>query len=250
MNYLSLASGIGGIDLGLDRAGMTCIGQVEIDPFCQRILERHWPEVPRHDDIRTAVEWWADRPAPDLVAAGFPCQPVSRGGKRQAQNDPRWLWPAVARVVRRLRPRYVLLENVVGLLDGGISDVLGDLAALGFDAEWQVIRASDVGAPTIRERVVIVAYPEGVYGLSRGVLVESRDGGAPKPVGGLPGLAEDQRRAAATQWLEREPRVDRLAHGVPGQVDRLRVAGNAVVPQLAEHVGRLIVAADLSERAA
>ena len=243
LTYLSLFSGVGGIDLGLDRAGMTCVGQVEIDPYCQRVLARHWPGVPRHDDVRTVIGWWGNRPAPDLVAAGFPCQPVSRGGYRRVQADERWLWPAVAEVVRHLRPRWLLLENVSGLLDRGMGEVLGDLAAIRYDAEWQVICASDVGAPHGRERVVVLAYPEGVYGLSRGVLVESRDGRAPQPVGGLPGLAEDQRRAAAVEWLEREPRVDRLAHGLPAQVDRLRVAGNSVVPQLAEFVGSAVLAA-------
>lgn len=250
MNVLSLCSGVGGLELGLERAGMTVVGQVEIDPYCQRVLARHWPGVPRHDDVRTTVEWWGDRPAPDLVAAGFPCQPVARGGYRRVQADDRWLWPAVAHVIRCLRPRWVFLENVAGLLDRGMGDVLGDLAAERYDAEWQVVCASDVGAPHGRGRVVVVAYPEGLYGLTRGVLVESRDGRAPEPIGGLPGLAEDQRRLAAIEWLEREPRVDRLAHGIPAQVDRLRVAGNAVVPQLSEFVGQHILTADRERSAA
>ncbi len=146
MNVLSVCSGIGGLDLGLERAGMTVVGQVEIDPWCRRVLAKHWPEVPRHDDIRTCVEWWGDRAAPDLVAGGIPCQPSSRAGQqRKAQADSRWLWPAFAEFVRHLRPRFILVENPPGLLDpvtikdddGGVigytrspvEDILGDLAA-------------------------------------------------------------------------------------------------------------------------
>ena len=131
MNVLSLFAGIGGLELGLERAGMTVVGQVEIDPYCRRVLAKHWPEVPRHDDVRTAVEWWRGgdpRPVVDLVCGGFPCQPVSVAGQRLAQADPRWLWPAFHTVVRGLRPRYVLVENVPGLLAAGMGDVLGDLA--------------------------------------------------------------------------------------------------------------------------
>lgn len=143
MNYLSLFSGIGGLDLGLDRAGMTCVGQVEIDPFCRKVLAKHWPEVPRHDDVRTAVEWWLgeSRPAVDVVAGGFPCQPVSNAGLRLAQQDPRWGWPATYVVIRELRPRFAILENVPGLLRRGMGDVLGDLAESGYDAQWDCVPA-------------------------------------------------------------------------------------------------------------
>ncbi len=91
MNYLSLFSGIGGLDLGFDRAGMSCVGQVERDPFCQRVLAKHWPEVPRHDDVRTAPDWWLGtaRPAVDVVVGGFPCQPFSTAGRRQGVADER-----------------------------------------------------------------------------------------------------------------------------------------------------------------
>lgn len=160
MNVLSLFTGIGGLDLGLERAGMTIAGQVEIDPWCRSILAKHWPEVPRHDDVRTCVEWWGDR-AVDLVCGGFPCQPVSLAGKGLAQADSRWLWPAFADVIRALRPRYALMENVPGLLGRGLGDVLGDLAELGYDAEWDCLPAAYVGAPHIRNRVWIVAYVAG-----------------------------------------------------------------------------------------
>src|SRR5437868_15209237 len=95
----------------------------------------------------------------DLIAGGFPCQPVSLAGRRRGSADERWLWPEFARLIRVLRPRYVLVENVPGLLvGGGMAEVLGDLAALGFDAEWDCISAAHVGAPHLRYRVFIVAH--------------------------------------------------------------------------------------------
>jgi DNA (cytosine-5)-methyltransferase 1 len=162
LNVLSLFAGIGGLDLGLERAGMTTVGQVELDPYCRSVLARRWPEVPRHDDVRTCSEWWMGepRPAVDVVSGGFPCQPDSVAGLRLAQADERWLWPAMATVVGDLRPRLVIVENVPGLLTAGFGDVLGDLAALGFDAEWDCIPASAFGAPHRRDRVFVVAYAQ------------------------------------------------------------------------------------------
>lgn len=244
--YLSLFSGIGGLDLGLDRAGWTCAGQVEIDPFCRRVLARHWPEVPRHDDVRTAPEWWAAEPRPTvlLVAGGFPCQPFSTAGRRLGIADERWGWPWMLEVVRAAQPRYVLVENVPGLLADrdAFGTVLADLATLGFDAEWSLLRASEFGAPHPRERLYVVAYPPGVDGGARDLLGEGGERRSPLAVGGLPGLAAHQRRRAASEWLAREPGVARLAHGPSEWLDRIRALGNAVVPQVAEHVGRLILA--------
>ncbi|MER7697006.1 DNA cytosine methyltransferase [Streptomyces sp. NPDC096095] len=118
LTVMSLFSGIGGIELGLERAGMRTVGQVEINKFCQRVLAHHWPEVPRHDDVRTANEWWdsTPRPAVDVVAGGFPCQPFSLSGKQHGTGDERWMWPEMAAVVRHVRPRYVVLENVGDLV--------------------------------------------------------------------------------------------------------------------------------------
>lgn len=131
MNVGSLFSGIGGFDLGLERAGMTVKWQVENDPYCNRVLAKHWPDVTRYGDIKTID--WSEVEHVDLICGGFPCQPVSLAGKRQAQADERWLWPEFARAVCALRPRYVLVENVPGLLSKGLGDILGDLAALGME---------------------------------------------------------------------------------------------------------------------
>ncbi|MCW2601828.1 MAG: hypothetical protein JWM02_3657 [Frankiales bacterium] len=244
-NVLSLFAGAGGLELGLERAGMTVVGQVERDPYCLSVLTRNWPEVPKHDDATTAVEWWRRtvRPRVDLVAAGFPCQPFSLGGFQRGVEDERWLWPAVERVLRALRPRFCLLENVSALHRDPVAFgwVLRDLHALGFDAEWTLLRASDVGAPHLRERLILLAYAQGEHGFARYLLEQGRDGRSPLATGGLPSLDAAALRLAQDQWLAREPRVDRLVDGVPAQVDRLRLAGNAVVPQLAEHIGRVIM---------
>ena len=245
LNVLSLFAGIGGLELGLERAGMTTVGQVEIDPYCQRVLARHWPEVPRHDDVRTAGEWWLsqDRPPVDVVCGGFPCQPFSVAGKQLGQADERWGWPWMADVIRAVRPRYVLVENVSALVRdaGAFGAVLADLHTFGLDAEWASLYASEFGAPQPRRRVYVLAYPAGERGGPHDHVVPSRGGRAPIATRGLSGLPVHRRRREAAEWLEREPRVARLADGIPRQVERLRTLGNAVVPAVSEHIGRLIM---------
>lgn len=151
----SLFSGIGGLELGLERAGLGRVAwQCEMDPYCRAVLARHWPDAARYDDVRS-IDGSAARV--DVVCGGFPCQPVSVAGRRLAQADERWLWPEFARVARELRPAVVVVENVPGLRSAGLRDVLADLAALGFDAEWSTLAASDTGAPHIRRRLFIVA---------------------------------------------------------------------------------------------
>jgi site-specific DNA-cytosine methylase len=154
----SLFTGIGGMDKGLEDAGWECAFQIEIDPYCTAVLEKHWPNVPRFGDI-TEVDF-DEVPAVDLLAGGFPCQPVSYAGKGKAQADHRWLWPHFARAIRALRPRLVLVENVPGLRGRGLDTVLGDLTTLGYDAEWHCIPAAALGAPHRRDRIWIVAYPQ------------------------------------------------------------------------------------------
>jgi DNA (cytosine-5)-methyltransferase 1 len=156
----SLFAGIGGFDLGLERAGMRSVWQCEIDPYCQRVLAKHWPDVLRVPDIRDVGP--STVPYVDVLAGGFPCQGLSNAGLRLGLNDSRsGLWFEYARVIRELRPRYVLVENVAALLHRGFDRVLGDLAACGYDAEWDCIPASAVGAPHRRDRVWLVAYPDG-----------------------------------------------------------------------------------------
>jgi DNA (cytosine-5)-methyltransferase 1 len=230
----SLFSGIGGLDLGLERAGMEVIWQSEIDPFCCKVLKKHWPKVVNHGDIRN-IEWQhVERP--DVICGGYPCQPFSNAGKRRGENDPRHLWPIMFNAICNLRPRYALMENVRGHLSMGFGTVLGDLAQIGFNAQWQVLPASAFGAPHRRDRVFIVAHAKG--GAS----------GVTEPHGLRPRVWEttklrEPHSASGTigNWWEIEPNVGRVANGVPNRVDRLRGLGNAVVPQIAEFIGRLII---------
>jgi len=226
VNVGSLFSGIGGFDLGLERAGMTVKWQVEIDPYCQRVLAKHWPDVKRYGDIKTID--WSEVEKVDLICGGFPCQPVSYAGKRLAQDDPRWLWPEVERCVRVLRPRFALMENVPGLLSAGMSDVLGDLAALGYDAEWNCIRASQFGAWHRRERCFVVAYPDS---FRREILSES-----------ILLASESSMQSGFWQEVLVPSRLQRVVNGIPEGLDRLRGLGNAVVPQVAEWIGQRIMA--------
>ena len=153
----SLFSGIGGLDLGLERAGMEVIWQSEIDPYGCRVLKKHWPEVVNHGNIKEIN--WGDVVRPDIICGGYPCQPFSTAGKRNGTDDPRHLWPWVREAISVLRPRYAILENVRGHVSLGLDIVLREMASIGYDAEWQIVSAASVGAPHRRDRVIIVAYP-------------------------------------------------------------------------------------------
>lgn len=156
MTFGELFAGIGGFSLGLERAGMTCKWQVEIDPYARAVLNKHWPDVPKHDDVRTFPPTHDDYSV-DLVCGCFPCQDISYAGKGAGLAGARsGLWSEFARIIGKIRPRYVVVENVSALLTRGMGDVLGTLASLGYDAEWHVIPASAVGAPHRRDRVWII----------------------------------------------------------------------------------------------
>jgi DNA (cytosine-5)-methyltransferase 1 len=226
----SLFSGIGGLDLGLERAGMKVVWQSEIDPFACKVLKKHWPEVVNHGDIKQ-IDWATVEPV-DIICGGYPCQPFSTAGKRKGTDDPRHLWPWVKTAISELRPQYAILENVRGHLTMGGLQVVGELAEIGYDAEWRVISAAGVGAPHRRERVIILAYPnssrwEGSVRTQKTRQAFSRFNDS--------GTIERWR----AQWIT-EPRMDRVAHGIPKRMDKLRGLGNAVVPQVAEYIGRLI----------
>lgn len=217
LDVLSLFSGIGGIDLALEAVGMRVVAQCEIDKPCREVLASHWPDVPCLEDVRDVGSGIDLRP--DVVAAGFPCQPVSQAGRRLAQEDSRWLWPEVARVVRELGPRYVFLENVRGLLRRGFHDVITDLAGLGFDVEWGVLRASDVGTPHRRERVfILAASPDSCgLGLARLAASDSENGELDEQ----PGREPDGRDLAPADSGSTGRRQD--AGGAPG--DEVASAG-------------------------
>lgn len=228
MNVLSLFAGIGGLELGLERAGMTVVGQVEINPFCQQVLAKHWPDVPRHDDVRTAVQWWESetRPHVDVICGGFPCQPFSEAGRRRGIADERWGWPWMRDVIDAVRPRYVIAENVHRLVKDSeaFGVILGDLSELGFDAEWDVVSACSVGAPHLRRRLFLLAHAKGERWRLSGRLERTQGG---------------YQAGDVCHWSS-QPEPHRVAHGLSGRVDRNRALGNAVVPQVAEVIGRLI----------
>jgi DNA (cytosine-5)-methyltransferase 1 len=152
----SLFSGIGGLDLGIEQAtGGRVVWLCENDPYARAVLAKHWPGVPCYDDVRLLNE---QTPAVDLVCGGFPCQDISYAGKGAGIRGARsGLWGEFARIVRLLRPRYVFVENVPALATRGLDVVLGDLAACGYDAEWDLLGACCVGAPHRRERLFILA---------------------------------------------------------------------------------------------
>lgn len=259
MRIGSLFSGIGGLELGLEWAGLgPVIWQVEQDEFCRAVLAKHWPEAERFDDVCTVGK--ATLAPVDLICGGFPCQDISRAGKGEGLAGERsGLWFEYARIVGELGPRFVVVENVTTLLNNGMGDVLGSLAALGYHCWWDCIPAAAVGAPHLRDRVFVVAYAGRLGRELRGGVDDlaaksSKEGPARPAVGhggdDVPGLQarlrEFQRWATDNGTLrespawETEPAVGRVADGVSGRMDRLSALGNAVVPQCAEVVGRLI----------
>jgi DNA (cytosine-5)-methyltransferase 1 len=245
MKFGSLFAGIGGIDLGLERAGMQCAWQVEINDLCRRVLSAHWPNVPKHKDIKDVGQ--QNLEPVDLVCGGFPCQPVSQAGNRQAQDDPRWLWPEFYRVVCELRPEWVLLENVTGILKRGLTDVLGDFAEIGYDAEWQTISASAFGAPHLRQRVFIVAYPHQERWNNQAQIFNRAIDQAAFQSNSRWGTVHYKRGISSV--LRPFPDADflRVDNGFPSELDKARVAmcGNAVVPVIIEWIGQRILEVSL-----
>lgn len=333
LTFGSLFAGIGGFDLGLERAGMVCKWQVEIDEYASKVLAKHWPNVHRWDDVCT----WPQENTEyvDVICGGFPCQDISYAGKGAGLDGERsGLWFEFARVVREMEPRAVAVENVAALLTRGLDEVLGTLASLGYDAEWDCIPAAAVGAPHIRDRIFILGYASGkrlparricdreyvgnesdaasenskvladTQGQrrretrehcerqakrptdSRDVLAGSKsnrrrqritdgrrscEGTSPREERGLGDgdsfssdtdsevlasrdeprvireatrgtLAELERiRSKYRGFWDTEPAVGRVANGIPNRAHRLRGLGNAIVPQVAEVIGRRIV---------
>jgi DNA (cytosine-5)-methyltransferase 1 len=313
VNVGSLFAGIGGFDLGLERAGMRVSWQVELDSYCRAVLARHFPGAQRFEDVR---EVGAGTLEPvDLICGGFPCQDLSPAGRGAGLDGARsGLWGEFARIVCELRPRYVVVENVPALLTGKgkrwdrapVGRVLGDLAEAGYDAEWACLSAREFGAPHLRKRVWLVAYPEGrgvenrpgdlphsdCHRCPEGVSIGTgsrKPSRAPDPVGCGAGSAlaypegecewsgfrkgwksaERRRRSCdrrgaggasldsqahlqlpASEGWSAEPDVGRVADGVPARVDRLAALGNALLPQIAEWIGRRILEYEKATRPA
>jgi DNA (cytosine-5)-methyltransferase 1 len=303
----SMFAGIGGMELGFEATGqIETKWQVEIDDYANQILAQHWPGVARWKDVRTFPPRPAKDWSVDIIAGGFPCQDISTAnGKAEGLDGERsGLFAEIIRVARIIQPRAIVLENVAALYFRGMDRVLGELAQIGYDAEWHCVSAASVGAPHRRDRVFIIATnagsircnarrpkqslqgvgpygktfvadTDGPYskrgGLPGGISAENPDAhGAGtgsrtqeeladttsqrQPGPGVLGRSEhktpDTNRKAnnairrskgkTLHWLT-EPDVGRVANGVPRRVDRLKCLGNAIVPQVAEVVGRRLL---------
>jgi DNA (cytosine-5)-methyltransferase 1 len=239
---------------------MECAGQVEIDKFCLGVLEHHWPNVKRVEDIRdvTGLEFGTV----ELVCGGFPCQPFSCAGEQKGKEDDRYLWPEMLRVIKEYRPAWVIGENVAGIVNMELDNVLSDLESNGYQVQTFIIPACAVDAPHRRDRIWIIAYRSG-NGLEIGRMAfegstgqsnwssKIRNASNTNSTGfgerwGSESVQQEQRpvecagKNAGSIWLP-EPGLGRVANGIPCRVDRLRSLGNAVVPQIVEIIGKAIM---------
>jgi DNA (cytosine-5)-methyltransferase 1 len=234
VTFGSLFTGIGGLDLALEAFGHAPLWQAEMDPYCRRVLEKNWPGVHCYRDVKEIDH---EAPPVDIICGGFPCQDISDAGlKRGLAGERSGLWFEFARIVRVLRPRFVFVENVDALVGRGLGTVLGDLAACGYDAEWEVLGACAVGAPHTRERLFIVAYSDR-YGFQAGQRRTDGGQGRPEMAGEQIGPDAESGRG----WLS-TPGVPRVAHGLPRPVERSKALGNAVVWQQAAHAWEALIA--------
>ena len=243
---LSLFSGIGGIDLAAEWAGIETVAFCEIEPFCQKVLKKHWPNVPIFPDIKELRG--EDVGAVDIVAGGFPCQPYSVAGKQKGEDDKRDMWPEMFRVVQEARPVWVVGENVPGILSGNggqrISEIRAELEREGYKTRIIVSPAANYGAPFEGKRVFIIATTK-----------SSRYGRCPsKKCRELERKLVENKQEGHKTWGETErciihfvrhqetlPDYLRGNYGLPDWVDRIKSLGNAVVPQQIYPIFKAIV---------
>lgn len=234
MTHLSLFTGIGGLDLAAEWAGFETVGQCEWADYPTKVLEKHWPDVPRWRDIRSLTkESFHERTGlrtVDVISGGFPCQPFSIAGKRKGSEDDRYLWPEMLRVIEELRPAWVVGENVAGIVNMALDTVLSDLEAKGYAAGAFIIPACAVGAPHRRGRVAIIANTDsigykGTKRLSENIeKIVTGTTRAYRTIAQFPDGIDWMQRARESGFLRRN-------NGIPHRLDRLRSLGNAVVPQ-------------------
>ena len=269
LTHLSLFSGIGGLDLAAEWAGFATVGQCEFADYPTKVLEKQWPDVPRWRDVRTLTKESfyerTGRRTVDVLSGGFPCQPFSVAGKQKGKEDDRYLWPEMLRVIRELRPRCVVGENVPGIIKIAAGQVVKDLERAGYHVVVFNFEAAAVGAWHRRSRVFFVGLADVAdtdgTGLQRreqsGAPAAAEDTGEQPPRapagecseaaynalrGGCAGFArreQSQEFAHGRCWAV-EPDVGRVAHGIPARVDRLKCLGNAVVPQQAYPIFRAL----------
>lgn len=253
LTHLSLFSGIGGLDLAAEWAGFRTVGQCEFADFPTKVLEKHWPDVPRWRDVRDVTKLSVDRKCGEeitVISGGFPCQPHSIAGKRLASGDERDLWGEFARVICEIKPRWVVAENVPGLLSSEhgrfFGRVLRDLAGMGYDASWGVLSAFQAGAPHLRKRVCVVAHAVRFRRACNKLLPET---------------GVDEKIALPTWEINTSLLLDnafrvlregddsdlRGADGLPRELDELIALGNAVVPQQFYPIFRAIAEIEMEE---
>ena len=249
VTFGSLFAGIGGFDLGFERAGLKCQWQVEIDPYCQRVLAKHWPDVRRHDDVRTFPNGDPKDWQVDVICGGFPCQDISYAGNGESirEGTRSGLWSEYCRIIRVVRPKFVVVENVAALLTRGLGRVLGDLAELGFDAEWDVLSSCQFGAAHTRERVFILADCSKDGRKNETCNVQSRT------------VPQDRFHKRSGWWLpepsrhggssiqrvrsrnDSKPSFCGTVDEFPDWMDRVGSLGNSVDPVVAEWIGRRLM---------
>lgn len=238
LRVLDLFSGFGGVSLGLERTGgFETIAFCEIEPFPRRVLAHHWPEVPCYDDVRTltAARLAADGIRPDVIAGGFPCQDISLAGKGAGLGgEQSGLWGEYLRLIGEIRPAYVIVENVSALLSRGMGDVLAGLASCRYDAEWDCLPASFVGAPHNRDRVWLIAYPQ-----------RDEQSRPQSCFGAIGRMGRVEQPVSWDQpWRDALSELRGLDDGLPRSVASTDGYRNAVVPQIPELIGRAILQAE------
>lgn len=256
LRVLDLFSGIGGFSLGLERTGgFKTVAFCEIDPFCRKVLKKHWPEVPCYEDVQQLTASSLEQRgigSIDVLTGGFPCQDVSiangvHGERLGLRGERSGLFYEILRLVGELdRPRFVILENVQQLLRNGMREVLRCFAEIGYDAEWHAIPASRVGAVQNRDRVWIVAYPSenGEQGLFEGFRFGEAGQGRACRQKDLPEVFANP--LGGNLWPQ--PVIRGGRRGVPNWVDRIGACGNTVDPAIPELIGRQILKNGCSAR--
>ena len=248
LKFLIYLLGSAGFSLGLERTGgFETVAFCEIEPFPQKVLRKHWPEVPIYDDVRTltAERLAADGIAVDVITGGFPCQDLSTSGNGAGLDGERsGLWYEYARLIGEIRPRFVIVENSPELLDGWLGEILGTLASFMYDAEWHCIPLPATGAPHRRDRIWIVAYPSGQRQQGQGQLIES--------ITATPVAYREANRLERAFRARDLPFVCRGHDGIPTYVgrDAVKALGNAVGPAIPALIGRAILDSIEAERQA
>ena len=243
MNVLDLFSGMGGFTYGLSSVGFNTVAFCENDDYARGVLGRHWPDIKIYDDVKTITrkQLEQDGLSVDVITGGWPCQPVSRVGKRQGAKDDRYLWPEMFRVIREVKPRWVIGENVTGIVEMALDDVLTDLENIGYTVRTFDLPAASVGANHQRRRIFVIGfYNETVaYATGKGL---QRQSSARVPKGKTT-VRHDWSRH---RWMP-TPRICRRSDGVSRRMERIKCIGNSVVPALVSEIGRAILMAEASD---